>query len=342
MNNDLISIIVPIYNAELHIAKCMDCVRNQSYDNLEIIVVNDGSTDKSDQICKEYLKKDVRIHYFTKRNGGPASARNEGIRRAKGKYLYFMDVDDILDKYAIEILYKAYHKDEFDFVIGNTKRIDIYGNERLEWKGEDQVFEDRGSVKELVYNFANDIKSYKILWSAWGKLYRADIIFDLELYYNERVYAWEDVLFVMSYLAHCKSVYYVGACLYTYVHCGQANIASNNSYLGPMDFRYTIRIIKKILRGQKYERVIRNCYSEYSIWSMFNNVRLMKINSVGDLRKLYFNIWRIVKSQELQQSIDSYVQKHNDNAKIIPFLIKRKWVWLIIVVFGMQINKNKK
>lgn len=342
MKEELISIIIPMYNAQAYIERCMECVRNQTYRNIEIIIIDDGSEDGSGELCKAYAKKDARIRYFYKDNGGPASARNEGIKQAQGTYMYFMDADDILEENAMEVLHNAYQINKVDFVIGNTKRIDIYGNQRLEWKNKDELFKDRKAVIGLVNAFANDIKSYKILWSAWGKLYRADIINENHVRYNEKVYAWEDVSFVISYLVFCNSVFYLGECLYTYVHCGQSNIASNRSYLGPLDFRYTVKEVKKILKGKEYHQVIGNCYSEYAIWSMFNNIRLFKINSIQDLRQLYYNIYRIVKDERLKKCITHYVQKHDDNARIIPWLIKKEWVWFIIITFQLQIKSRER
>lgn len=340
MQADLISLIIPIYNAQSCIPRCMDCVQNQTYRNIEIIIIDDGSTDNSYPCCKFYEKRDSRIKIFRKTNGGPASARNEGICHAQGKYLYFMDVDDILEKEAIELLHDAFLKSHTDFIIGNTKRIDIYNNERAEWKTSDKLFEDRKSIVRLVYAFANDIKSYRMLWSAWGKLYRADIIQENHIWYNEKLYGWEDVLFVISYLAHCSSAYYIGDCLYTYRHYGQANIASSKSYMGPLDFRYTVKEAKKILCEKKYAPVIANCYSEYAIWSIFNNVRLVNIHSAHDFRYLYRNVYKIVHDHTLQKSIKYYVQKHSDNARIIPFFIQRKWTFFIIVILKLQIIKN--
>lgn len=342
MKEDLVSIVIPVYNAQAYIETCMECVQNQTYRNIEIIIVDDGSEDKSAELCNIYARQDVRIKYFHKSNAGPASARNEGIRHASGKYIYFMDVDDILEKDAVELLHNAYQKHDVDFVIGNTKRIDIYGKERAEWKNKNEVFGDRKAVIRFVSSFADDIKSYKVLWSAWGKLYRADIIQKNHLYYNEKVHAWEDVLFVVAYLVYCNSIFYLGDCLYTYIHCGQSNIASNRSYLGPLDFRYTVKEIRKILKGKEYNQVIGNCYSEYAIWSIFNNVRLLKIHTVQDMRQLYSNIYRIVKDERLKRSIGYYVQKHDDNARIIPFLIKRGWVWFIIIVFRLQLKCREK
>ena len=96
MMNDLISIIIPIYNTEKYLKRCLDSVINKSYENLEIILINDGSTDASEEICKDYLEKDKRIKYFKKANGGLSSARNYGIKKSTGKYIGFVDSDDVI------------------------------------------------------------------------------------------------------------------------------------------------------------------------------------------------------------------------------------------------------
>ena len=347
---DLISIIIPVYNAELYIVECMECVLNQTYRNIEVIFVDDGSEDGSAQLCKTYLEKDDRIKYFYKKNGGAASARNIGIIQAHGKYLYFMDVDDILEKNAIEKLYNAYQINQVDFVIGNVKHISIYGMEELEGITEDKIFADREAIKNLVYTFADDMKSNKMLYSAWGKLYRADIIKEKHLYYNEKIHTHEDNVFVIAYLSYCNSAYYVGECLYVYRHYRQTDIDDSKSYsetgwlLGPLDFRYIVREVRKILVGGKYNQVIGNFYSEYAILTIFHCVRQVKIQSAHDLKMLYALIYRIVKREKTtRQAITYYVQKHDDNARIIPFFIKRGWILLIIITFKIQIiNLEKK
>ncbi|NLK11775.1 MAG: glycosyltransferase family 2 protein, partial [Staphylococcus equorum] len=96
MNNPKISIIIPVYNAERYLKKCIDSVLVQSYDNFELLLINDGSTDKSGDICKYYAEQDNRVKVFYKKNGGVSSARNMGIKYSKGDWLYFMDSDDFL------------------------------------------------------------------------------------------------------------------------------------------------------------------------------------------------------------------------------------------------------
>ena len=345
--NDLISIIIPIYDAELYIEECMKCVLHQTYCNLEVILVDDGSEDRSAELCEKYLKMDNRIKYFYKNNGGAASARNFGIKQAHGKYLYFMDVDDLLDENAVELLHNAYITRQVDFVIGNVKHINIYGKEELEWTVKDRIFEGKDSVRKLVYAFADDMKSNKILYSAWGKLYRTDIIKSVPLYFNEKMHTHEDNVFVLAYLSNCNSLYYIGKCIYTYRNfkwsTNKRSYSETGWLTGFLDFRYIVKEVRKILPGKKYNQVIGNFYSEYAILTMFHCCRQIKICSVNDLKKLYFIIYRIVKSSGMMQiSIKYYVQKHDDNAKIIPFLIKKEWIMLIIIVFKLQLIKQEK
>lgn len=92
------SIIVPVYNAEKYLDKCISSILEQTYHNIELILVNDGSTDKSEQICIEYAKNDNRIIYLKQSNAGPSASRNNGISRSKGDYIQFLDADDYLDK----------------------------------------------------------------------------------------------------------------------------------------------------------------------------------------------------------------------------------------------------
>lgn len=105
MKNDLVSIIVPVYNVEKYVSKCIDSLLKQTYKNIEIVLVNDGSKDNSYKICEELSKKDNRIHLYTKENGGLSSARNFGIKKASGKFITFVDSDDYISDTFVETLY---------------------------------------------------------------------------------------------------------------------------------------------------------------------------------------------------------------------------------------------
>ena len=136
---DLISIIVPVYNVEKYLNRCIDSILLQTYNNIEILLIDDGSLDKSSQICDEYMKKDKRIKVIHKKNGGLSDARNAGIDIARGKYITFIDSDDSVEKDLVEYLYKLVinfntkmsicsHRVIFD----EGKRIKVLGNGKEE------------------------------------------------------------------------------------------------------------------------------------------------------------------------------------------------------------------
>ena len=120
---DLISVVVPIYNVENYIKKCVDSILSQTYKNLEIILVDDGSPDNCPQICDEYAQKDNRIKVIHKENGGLSDARNAGIDISKGKFITFIDSDDYIEKDYVEVLYNSIKENASDMAIGSHKAI---------------------------------------------------------------------------------------------------------------------------------------------------------------------------------------------------------------------------
>ena len=121
--NEKISIIVPVYNVEKYLKKCIDSIVNQTYKNLEIILVDDGATDRSGEICDELAKLDNRIKVYHKKNGGLSDARNYGVERATGSYVGFVDSDDYIDAEMYEKLYEAITKEAADVAECNLKIV---------------------------------------------------------------------------------------------------------------------------------------------------------------------------------------------------------------------------
>ena len=174
MENQLISIIVPVYNVEEYLKQCLDSILEQTFSDYEVILVNDGSTDNSGLICQEYAEKDSRIRYFEKENGGLSDARNYGIEQAQGEYLTFVDSDDFLDKMHLNVLYTALVSNNVDISIVNyanyqTSTATFY----LHTFGE--YYEKNYSSEELLDNLAilerNDLSFSTI----WGKLYKRSV-----------------------------------------------------------------------------------------------------------------------------------------------------------------------
>lgn len=124
----LISVVVPVYNVEAYLERCLDSLLSQSYENLEIILIDDGSSDKSGLICDAYAQKDSRIVVVHQKNGGVAEARNAGLRRVHGEYLLQVDPDDYLSKDAVKLLYERILRDESDLVIGKHSDVNEDGS----------------------------------------------------------------------------------------------------------------------------------------------------------------------------------------------------------------------
>ncbi len=183
MKNEVISIIVPIYNAEKYIDKCLNSLLNQTKKELEFILVNDGSTDSTEKIIKKY--SDKRIKYFKNKNQGIGKTRNFGIEKATGAYLMFIDSDDYLEKSACEELYLKAKKDKSDLVICDFYKI--YENGNLE---EIKLLDFKPTTLEKTPNLLLDVNL-----APWNKLYKTSLIKENKLRFVEDL-KYEDAPFV--------------------------------------------------------------------------------------------------------------------------------------------------
>lgn len=172
MENPAISVVVPIYNQEKYLGKCIQSVLSQSFRDFEVILVNDGSTDRSLEICQKYAQKDKRVSIINKSNEGVTFARRDGLLQAKGKYVCFVDSDDYLDPYALEILHTIASQHHVDTVIGNYDRVfDNWG--LLVKKSDINPLADRKLERDelLAFFIGSGTQQAAFLW---GRLYRLD------------------------------------------------------------------------------------------------------------------------------------------------------------------------
>lgn len=208
--NDLISVIVPVYKVEKYLRKCVDSICNQSYRNLEIILVDDGSPDSSGSICDEYKQKDERVIVIHKENGGSADARNAALDIMKGDYIVFVDSDDSIEPTMIEKLYRALIDTNSDLAVCNGKYVDENGREINFHKndGKVMVFDQKQGLRELL-----DSRKYSN--SPWAKLYRADH-FDNVRYPLVKIL--EDVPTIYKLFMKAEQVVYIQETLYDYLY----------------------------------------------------------------------------------------------------------------------------
>lgn len=203
-SENLISIVVPIYNVEKYLKRCIDSLVNQTYKNLEIILVNDGSTDNSEDIIKTY--NDSRIKYFKNENQGIGKTRNFGIEKATGKYIMFIDSDDYIETNMCDLMLKKAIKNKLDMVICNFYCETDDGNkEKVE-------IEDFG-----ITNLKNTPSLInKINPSPWNKLYVTNIVKNYNIKFIENK-KYEDAPFFTNYIKHSKRIALVSECLNHYM-----------------------------------------------------------------------------------------------------------------------------
>lgn len=227
-----ISVIIPVYKVEKELDRCVSSVQQQTYSNIEIVLVDDGSPDRCPQMCDEYAVSDKRIRVIHKKNGGLSDARNTGLSQATGEYILYVDSDDYLESDACERLVELM-KDGIDFVAGACKKI----------KGDDIVIERRDKVKSgRVYDakdfYIQSIKGNDLYPYACINLYRKKFLTDNNLYFKMG-YLFEDTQLLPDIMMKAKKVVYLDYPYYNY-------ILRNDSITGNNDEQYKREMIVRV------------------------------------------------------------------------------------------------
>ena len=266
MNRYLISIIVPVYKVERFLVKCIESVLHQTYKNIEIILVDDGSPDSCPQICDEYTAKDARVKVIHKENGGLSDARNAGLNEATGDYILYVDSDDYIELDACEKLAEGILSEEVDFVVGAAKEIN--GNKIL--------YQRHSNIEPFKIYQSNifiieSIKANEWFAPAWLNLYRKEFLLSNKLYYvKDRIY--EDIQMLPRLYTAANKIVYVDYAFYNYV-IREGSIMTTNA-----DQR---KVISAVTNYQEW----------HDVFSKIENPDLKKFAN-GFLCKCYMRTWR--------------------------------------------------
>lgn len=209
-SNILISIIVPVYNVQKEIDKCVESLINQSYKNIEIILVNDGSTDKSGLICNKYSKLDSRINVIHKENGGLSDARNVGIKAATGEYLLFVDSDDNIELDSCEVFIKSLNKRKVDIVVGEARRIE--GDNISYLKHSNLTNGKEYSSREYIKLAIEALEWYA---PSWLNLYKREFILKKSIFFKKGI-LHEDMQILPKLFLEADTIIYMQYCFYNY------------------------------------------------------------------------------------------------------------------------------
>ena len=253
--NPKVSVIIPIYNAEKYLRRCIESVLKQDFEDCELLLVDDGSKDSSGHICDEYAKQDERVRVIHKENSGVSDSRNLAISKARGEYLQFMDSDDWITPDATGLLVRSAMENACDLVIADFYRVI---GERLAHKGD---IRDEGVMSREEFALQMMEKPADFYYGVlWNKLYRRDIIKNNGLSMDKDISWCEDFIFNMEYIRHVKNVYALRVPIYYYVKtpgslASQGTSISKTIRMKKMVFKCYNDFYKDVFEEEDYEKI---------------------------------------------------------------------------------------
>lgn len=281
-----ISVITPVYKVEDYLRKCVDSILNQTFMDFELFIVDDGSPDSCGKIADEYVKKDSRVYAIHKENGGAPSARNAGIREAKGEYFYFPDSDDWLEPTYLEELYDLAEKTNAQLVISGfvMEYYEDDSNQSYAVSSEEKFFETKEKVYSNLHNYFNNM----MMAVPWNKLYRADYISERKLLFPNL--KWDDLHFNMDVIMDIDHVAISSSTGYHFFRSRQGS-ETTQVFDGMLykkrkeQFEHILKVYKhwnvkdeeimKVIYGYYAARLVQ-CIQEIAICDSKNKRRLIK------------------------------------------------------------------
>ncbi len=330
--NPAVSVIIPVYNREKYINKCVDSVLSQTFNDFELILVDDGSTDKSPDICDEYAKKDSRVKVVHKSNGGVSSARNEGLKIATGEYITFVDSDDYIDSDFLEYAINNIEETGVDIFVSGV--IHEYCNCDSIEKVEVTNIKKNGvfAIKELLEMWGKEIP-LDCLCGPWCKLYRTNLIKYYGVKFDTSMNIGEDTYFNTEMMGLAENAYLSNLSFYHY--CKNSSETSLVRSFHKEIYEIDKKIYSKI-RDSMYDR---QC-SDESILRLENRYLTALLGEIhhyysrsNDVAKS--SIKTLIKKIANDEHIRRYKIKTIKKEKLLLMLLKIRAYNLIMLVFDL-------
>lgn len=322
-----ISVIVPVYNVENELNSCVGSIIQQTYKEWELWLIDDGSTDRSPQICDDYAKKDSRIHVLHKSNGGVSSARNSGLDLASGEYVFFVDSDDCLEGNAVERIVEKAEDTNADIVMcGFFYRV--VSDSSVVKNLPCCYFE--GNNKELLERCFEDILKKELINPPWNKLIKTDIIQENNIRFNQEISILEDISFSIQVMEKCKRIVVLDEALYHYFFKQQGNLVHKfhaNFFEALLFFDGCFQ--KYLLAaGEENDDISQHFFFQKTLAFL----RKIYKESNYDYKKKYSELCRICGNERVQQCVQNYSGK-GFSKKLVQFCIRRKIYWGLHILY---------
>lgn len=311
MGHPILSIIVPVYNVEPYLALCINSILSSTFQNFELILVNDGSTDSSGNICDKFKNLDGRIIVYHQKNKGVSSARNEGLRIARGEYITFIDSDDEIEPRMFEILFNNARKYNCDI---SCCRLDV-----IDTKGQLKLIDINGSrlysSEELIQGYFEDPAIKEFLYGPVNKLFKREILIG-KTFSNYKI--GEDILFIFDVLQNTERIYIDKFVGYHYIHRTDSAMHSPFS-LKRLDYIYAGQKIVEICKSQAPYAL-----SQANVW-LFRHI-------IVTLRQIFAH--RLQHDKNYVDFVNQNLIFVRQNRILLKYLaFKRKLDYYILVTF---------
>lgn len=310
-----ISVIIPVYNAQEYLDVCIPSVLEQSYTDFELLLINDGSTDSSGEICDNFAVKDARVKVFHKENGGVSSARNIGLKNATGEWITFVDSDDFISENYFQptLKFKAQ-----DYIVLNSNQL--RDNKK-------SIFRSYESKVLELKDFLSNYRLFTDFASPWGRFFKKSIIHQNEITFDERLNNGEDVLFNLEYIFHCKTVALSNLTSYNY------RIIPNSLSSKKMSVEYVENLYNRIYSAlQAYSKNSEFISSHISFAAIGYYFSILKSNREWTEKKLRMK--KLINRHKKHMIISA----ENQRIHLIPLklLIKFELINLTIILANLK------
>ncbi|WP_235848413.1 glycosyltransferase family 2 protein [Litchfieldia alkalitelluris] len=290
-----VSVIVPIFNARNKLPRCISSILKQTFKDFELILVNDGSTDKSLEICKYFQNKDNRIIIINKVNEGSVATRRKGVEAASSEYIMFVDADDWIHKSAIEVLYNELISESLDIVVSNT--YSVLGNGFLYKKTNDSKYFklDKIYTKDEIRNELVVAYFHGHPFPAFmhGKLYKRSLLLDCGSFLERISFLGDDLFYNMEMLLKSNKVKVINKPLYYY-------------RIGGLTSKFMPNLFKDVINGFQIQKEIINQYYLHSFEKQMNGINIMLLNT---FRTCVYNLFiGSLNKEEICQQIGTYLR----------------------------------
>lgn len=343
---DKISVIIPVYQVAKYINQCLDSIINQTYSELEIIIVDDGSTDGSGKICDEYAEKDSRIIVVHKKNEGLCSARNDGLAIATGKWIAFIDSDDWCDENYFSSMMESMNKEcQVDILICGGHYLECEKKSKKKYNTRKNMIVKRDDsltyvAKILAPNFMKETDNPASLGAPWDKLYRRDFLKKKKLFFDVNCKAWEDLLFNVHAIYEADILQLCSGSIGYHYRMVMSSITKKYNPLKPeinlyfINRLYEFALNKKITDELFFEAIHARSISLFS--SSLRNCYLNHSNHMSFLKK--------IRQIKIMKKIDCYEQAiyeknyrcFSKRQRVMQIILRQPFILPVILVIKLS------